>query len=277
MSDLALKTRVSGPVRPHRPPQPSRLPSPDSVGAARKSAAPRVAAEPESVEKLTDSELTRIVELRLQHALPSLLPTVKVRVDRGVAHLSGSVESSYERMVLLQSVQHVAGVRQVVNGLAICAPEAAAASGRSLWLKGIVAFVLVAGVVTGGAYWWFAPQSTATVAIAPLPLTAEFQGKAAAGAYIRLFSPDAAASAKPIRSGRVAQNGQVEWTGPVSELPAAGEVIVTAVWSRPVYSGQQQLIGPNVLPAEYSSPSSSPLRLTLGGEPLELELSPKRR
>ena len=102
-----------------------------------------------------------------------------------------------------------------------------------------------------------------------------FKGEAAPGAFVVLH-PVGESPAKVLPSARVAPDGSFQ-VGTFSAKDGApeGEYVVTVEWRKLIVNGRDAVAGPNVLPAEFSSPEKSKLRVKVakGNNELPLQLS----
>lgn len=237
-----------------------KLPPPGLVRAVPVSAD---SSRPAAQRRVTDDELAEIVRSRLHHALPVLAAAVEVEASQGRVVLRGAVASPFERSLLLQTVERVAEVKGVDNR--ICVQPASAAVARRHRSPRRVTIALSLAAVAGllvGIGWRHAANGSAPEAGVPAAIvTVNHKKHPASGAFIRLYAPNATAGGA-LRAGRVGPQGTVDWASNPQPLPP-GELIVTAVWSRPVRDQQGTRIGPNVLPEEWADPLTSPLRLTI--------------
>lgn len=102
--------------------------------------------------QLNDHELRQQVLLQLSKFGPRIGRVVQVDVRRGEVTLSGVVGSAYERSLIDQAVERLAGVQQLSNEIEVhrAEPEpqvawfGLSALGKSLWKAAAIAGLLVA-------------------------------------------------------------------------------------------------------------------------------------
>lgn len=95
----------------------------------------------------------------------------------------------------------------------------------------------------------------------PVEGTVSFEGRPAAGAFV-VFHPKNASVPEPLHpSAHVDQNGQFKLTSyDAGDGAPAGDYTVTVQWRQLVRDGQDVVLGPDVVPAQYSRPESTVLQ-----------------
>src|SRR5262245_2010833 len=85
-------------------------------------AGPRPTAAPR--QSRTDADLRRSVRVRLSRLGARFLRGIQPVVRAGVVTLRGQVDTDYERKMVVQLVQQIAGVREVIDNLRHGEPSA---------------------------------------------------------------------------------------------------------------------------------------------------------
>lgn len=135
-----------------------------------------------------------------------------------------------------------------------------ASRGRRSLLSGAVA--LITAVSLPGC------RSETQVPVYPVSGKVSFKGAAANGAQVVLH-PVGAASAKDVTPiAHVKEDGTFRVTSYKAEDGApAGEYVATIEWFKVDDSGGR---GPNVLPPQYASPASSPVKISVASVATEI-------
>lgn len=139
----------------------------------------------------------------------------------------------------------------------------------------------VAWAVLGlGLLGWGCADGPGAEPVYPVRGRVTFRGQPASGAFVvfhRVGAP-AAATGEPVRpSAKVGADGAFALTSfDENDGAPAGAYAVTVQWNKLVTRGNESLAGPNVIPAPYAKPESTPLKVTVdAGEnalaPFELE------
>jgi hypothetical protein len=112
------------------------------------------------------------------------------------------------------------------------------------------------------------------VPVFPVKGVVQFEGEPAVGAFLA-FHPKAPAKPGqdvPRSSAQVQKDGSFELTTYTQGDGApAGEYAVTVQWTKPILQGKDPVPGPNVIPAIYATPDTTPLRITVKEGPNQLE------
>ena len=119
---------------------------------------------------------------------------------------------------------------------------------RPLW-------ILFLGLTLGGC----SQAPSGAVPTFPVKGQVTYRGVPAAGAFVTLH-PKVAAPDVPTPRASVARDGSLELTTfNGGDGAPEGEYVVTVQWYKPVRQAGDLVAGPNVIPAKYASPKTSPL------------------
>jgi hypothetical protein len=223
-----------------------------------------------SAASVGDVELRRCVLVRLSQLGPRISRRVRVSVRQGRVRLSGTVSSDYERQFVRQLISRVSGIDGLDESLQVqdleptmqCSHRARVRRGiagrpqrtrRMIWTT---AAILLAAVTCTAAPW-----SLLGDRLVPVRATLHVAGHPAAGAVVTLHPLNRIGSDPVLPRGRVAGNGQIEWTTyePGDGVPP-GRYVVTAVWNGP---GGAASATPVLLDGVYSRPELSSLRASI--------------
>lgn len=196
----------------------------------------------------------------------------------GVVRLNGRVHSDHQKQTAAHVASRVPGVHEIVNDLTIVAPSRPLATGPfKYWMDGgktakalhIVATLLVAMGI------WFAADYERLLRpnVYPVTGTVEFEGQPAEGATVTFHPVSGATSGEKggskqtatiLANGLTTSDGgfSLRTFGPNDGAPA-GDYLVTVEWRKLVGTGEDQVVGPNVLPARYANPQTSGIKLTV--------------
>jgi hypothetical protein len=221
--------------------------------------------------------------VRLSRLGARFLRGVQPAVRTGIVTLRGQVDTDYERKVVVQLVQQIAGVRDVIDNLQHGEPTSvplhppervtsAAMRRFPIRRKHALAAVLAS---LAAATAWSAIERTPVV---PVAATLRVFGRSADGVLLTLHPIYERGRDTPRPHGRVDAFGRIEWTTYErgDGLPP-GEYAVTAVWNRTADGGAGDSSGVPAIAASYTRPETSPLRITVTDDecrPIELELMP---
>jgi hypothetical protein len=245
--------------------------------------APRRATTTEPQEP-TDAELLRSVRVRLSRLGARFLRGIQPTVRTGIVTLRGQVETDYERQVVVQLVQQIAGVRDVFANLRLAEPvsppsrqQLEPTSGVTVRRFPIRRKHAVAAALASllAATAWSAMDRTPVV---PVKGTLRVFGQSGADVLLTLHPIFERGGNAPRPRGRVDASGRIEWTTfeRGDGLPP-GEYAVTAVWNRTADGNTGDPSGVQAIAACYARPETSPLRITVTDDecpPIELELMP---
>ncbi len=108
----------------------------------------------------------------------------------------------------------------------------------------------------------------------PVKGTVQFEGQPASGAFV-VFHPRSASRSggeTPLSSGQVQSDGTFELTtNSQADGAPAGDYAVTVQWTKLIQQGGDAVAGPNVIPLIYSSPETTPLKVSVKDAPNQLE------
>ncbi|MBL8849206.1 MAG: BON domain-containing protein [Planctomycetaceae bacterium] len=216
---------------------------------------------------LSDDQLRRLIASRLAQFGSCVARDVIATVHGGDVVLAGAVGSDYERRVIEQSIERIAGIGTLNNLLDVrrSAPvtESVAFTGLS---KRQVRLVAISAAAVGLlAVGWISCQFADTPSgqsAVPVVGTVRVQGEPATGAILTLHSLAARDATIVPPQGRIDGSGNIEWTTHVSGSIPSGEYAVTVVWPRARVRGNARQ-DTDVLAAAYGSVERSPLRLLI--------------
>ncbi len=120
-------------------------------------------------------------------------------------------------------------------------------------------------------------SSEATVSVFPVSGKVTFNGAPAEGAQVLLHAKGHALPPNIAPMGTVKADGTFQIGAFSSNDGApAGDYIATVVWRKIVQTEGGAGRGPNVLPAEYAKPDSSPLKITVKDQGNDLPIEIKK-
>ena len=247
----------------------------------------------------SDDEVLRRVADSLAERQIASFARIGLDVKRGVVTVRGDVAAQGERLLLLRVLQNTPGVVRVNDGLSLVqrsmshpyrTPKRAPSKGSSFslpdltdWLPNVRVVGAVFGVLIVGwlGYWYSTLGPSRPVAVHPVKGRAVFEGQPMSGANVILYpSADSKVPTELRPRGSVTADGSfVLSTFDPNDGAPSGDFVVTVVWSKPVVINGETQFGPNLAPATYSKPDSSPLRIKIAPgtkelEPLELRKLP---
>lgn len=130
-----------------------------------------------------------------------------------------------------------------------------------------VGMLIVVALVTGCNF------ESPRLPVFPVTGKVTYKGQPADGAQVVLFpvNPDIAAEIAP--SARVQKDGSFAITAydPGDGAPE-GDYVVTVSWRKVVKDKAGDFAGPNVIPKEYGSAATSPVKISVKGAPTEIPL-----
>ncbi len=256
-------------------PLPVRLPDPATVNAP-------AAAETSHESAVADAALRQTVLDQLGELGQQMRLTVNVAVRQGIVSLKGTVDTPYNRLVVLTTIARFCGADRIHHELTIATPrdgrsaQSESAKALSPHLRRIAlaagAVTLVLALIWGGRFIYEQSQPRPE----PFPLEVHFRGKPAAGAQLTLHPVGGDALAKPC-SGQVRPDGSVLWT---TREPGdgvfVGTYIMTARLHPLIKTPESVHVGENILPTALLSPESSPFRFTVSGSSATQRIELKR-
>jgi hypothetical protein len=230
----------------------------------------------------TDRPLgARILDQLELSGVPDFM-SLRISVERGVVTLMGEISTVYEKRLVIQACERVAGVVEVVDRTSLRPVP------RDRWnplrrffpqddgyeyvlpygRKHAVAIAVL--LVLAGAWATQAPADRFPV----YPVTGKVivEGDFPAGATVVLHPVDSSRTIRP--RGVVGVDGTFSVT---TYLPAdgapAGEYKVTVAWNKPVRNRHGELVaGPGLTPRAYTHPETTPFAVTVRSG--DNELSP---
>ncbi|SFI63929.1 BON domain-containing protein [Planctomicrobium piriforme] len=267
-------TPPPGPSRPQRTQSnlPTRLPDLDTIATP--------ATRPTPVEHQVNDEKVRkqVVEV-LGELGQQMRMSIHVRSEHGDVYLRGTVDTSYNRLLVVSVVSRLPGVKKIHDEITLGSQFHGKAEAnhvgngnrkRNLQFVGIVAAV----VLLAGAY---GAWSLTTTSLSDFPVVVLYAGKPADGAILTLHPLDPQPANEIKRPlGRVGPDGTVEWTTfDRGDGVPPGRYAVTAIWHPLVLVNGETFSRSNVLGKEYQKSDSTPLRLEVSAQaqsPLQVEL-----
>jgi hypothetical protein len=255
---------LAGQIPPQFSPQlPARvyvqLPDPRSIAKSMNDT------EEEQPVMFADHEIQEIVMKQLNKLGTWSCRSIKLAVLNGEVFVSGSVHTESERLLVVHLIERLLIVKGVFESLDVRNPTGVLEKSRynihELWANGKIVMGVVV-VIMAIFFWGYKPQDNAIV-LQPFPVVVKYRGEKIPGAYLTLHPVPVTLmnnSVKPI--GNVRGDGQVIWsTFHTDDGLPAGEYVVTVTWYRPIKTESEVRPGPNVIPAKYSHPTSTPLRV----------------
>lgn len=256
-------------------------------GAVTRNPAPTTAARASHVlemEPQSDESLAERLQSELQRSGVLAFANLNIKVVNGMAHLQGALDSHYELVIALQLVGRTSGIAGVRHSITVkpeikekitwseIVVETVRENRRLIrrWVKVAVAILVVGTVSVAGARFWpsrFVP---------PVPVvraggSIEVGGKPAAGAILKLYPVDTKTKLSSLPQALADDSGRfVLSTFQRNDGAPVGEYIVTVTWRPDVKTkdGRTER-GPNIVPARFTKPDSSTLRVIVpkeGGE-----------
>jgi hypothetical protein len=204
---------------------------------------------------------------------------LRIEVHKGVVVVAGEVPTPYEKQLVAHFCRQVPGVEKFVDSMVVrdARPRLQVQSARPSrratrqpieWRLPFRAWHVGAAVGLALVIWGVFSLGTGQGrserrAVYPLTGTLVFQGEPAVGAAIVLHPQDPSLSARPRATVDPDGSFAVTTYEPGDGAPT-GKYKVTIEWHRPVTgqeSGEGDDVPPNVLPAEYASPATTPVKV----------------
>ena len=199
-----------------------------------------------------DQELERRISASLNSKHIPSLRKVLVEVRDGNVVLRGEVYSFYAKQLSQHSARRVAGDRHVIDEVSVVTPASFRDSFR-LRLTASAGVALLLAVVVSGCN---KSREPARLPLHPVSGQVIYQGKPAAGAWV-VFHPKTDPS---LPSPKAKVDGQGNFAlstyGPADGAPV-GEYAVTVEWFKFNTNAVDPVVGPNLLPAKYSTPQTT--------------------
>jgi hypothetical protein len=251
-----------------------------SAVQVRKPATDRPATVEEYGDEIDGETITRqILEHLETHGLTTS-SQLRIEVHKGVVVVAGEVPTPYEKQLVAHFCRQVPGVARFVDGMTVREswPAPAAPVRRAarraiqwrlpfrLWHAGLAA---AAALLVWGAFaLGIGRGGPERLAVYPVSGTLLVAGEPAVGATIVLYPEDPSLSARP-RATVEPDGSIVVTTYEFGDGAPAGEYKATVEWRRAVEGqepGGDNLPPPNVLPAAYASPRTTPVKLIVEEE-----------
>src|SRR5579872_201629 len=202
---------------------------------------------------------------------------LRIEVHNGVVVVAGEVPSAYEMQLIAHLCRQIPGVEKFVDGMVIRKtnqgksrpnPRIRPVRRRVEWnlpfrawhavaAVGVIALLWLGWSIVGGK------SDDGRFAVYRLRGELQLDGEPAFGAAIILHPEDASVSVRPKAS--VKADGKFDLTTyqPGDGAPA-GRYVATVEWRRPLPgSGGEDAPRANVIPAVYSNPKTTPIRVTV--------------
>jgi hypothetical protein len=247
------------------------------AGPARAAATNRQANDTDDAGGQTITQ--QILDLLEQNGLAAN-SQLRIEVHNGVVVVAGEVPTPYEKQLVAHFCRQVPGVEKFVDSMVVrdvrprlqvqsARPSRRAARRPIEWRLPFRAWHVGAAVGLALVIWGVFSLGTGQGrsqrrAVYPLTGTLAFEGAPAAGAAIVLHPQDPSLTARPRATVDSDGSFAVTTYEPGDGAPT-GKYKVTIEWHRPV-PGQESGEGddappPNVLPAEYASPATTPVKV----------------
>lgn len=239
-----------------------------------------------------DVDLQARVRLSLAMRNRVSLRTLRVEVVDSIATLSGRVPQFYDRLLAVETVRRVAGVRAVRDEITVASSESpatlepptrpfapievgsrnevgvlahrATSSALVSWFTVMASFVVAAMCGCGAA-------EGERVQVFPVTGLITQGGKPLAGAQVVFHPKNPADSRTPVAQGRTDEAGKYQLTSyETNDGAAAGEYAVTVQYYPLIKNGESFSPGPNVLPPKLATPETTDLKATVAAAPTEV-------
>lgn len=214
---------------------------------------------------LKDRQLERKIAAAMNARREKWLAKLSIESQRGVVTLKGYVSSAEEKRIAAEVSARTRGVQQLHDKLVVdptkVGKEAKPITAGSDLPWGWIVYGgggLVAGIVA--LVWWATlPPAEIRVATFHVEGKAYYQGSVMAGADFTFHPKKGGIEALRPR-GKVAHDGTLKLGTYQSDDGApAGEYVVTIQWRQMVNKGGELEAGPDLVPAAYNSPQTTPL------------------
>lgn len=230
------------------------------------------------MESQSDEQLAARLEEALVRSGVRAFANLSITVSSGMAHLNGELDSHYELVIALQLVSRTSGVAGVRHSITVkpeldekvtwteIATETVRQNRRTIlrWVKVAAAVLLGASISAAGARYWQA-NAAPPVPVVAAHGTLEFDGRPAAGAVLKFHPASRRNDLANLPQALADESGRFDLsTFRRNDGAPSGDYIVTVTWRPDVTTkdGRTER-GPNVIPAKWTKPESSPLRVTI--------------
>ncbi len=223
---------------------------------------------------LKDRQLERKIANAMNARREKWLAKLSIESQRGVVTLKGFVSSAEEKKIAAEASARVRGVQQLHDKLIVDPTKVGKeakpiTAGQDLPWSLIIygGGGLVAGIVA--LVWWATlPPAVVHVPTFPVEGKAYYAGAVMAGADFT-FHPKKGGVEALRPKGKVANDGTLKLGTYASDDGApAGEYVVTIQWRKMEMKGGEFEAGPDLVPASYTSPQTTPLTARVEEAPL---------
>jgi hypothetical protein len=214
---------------------------------------------------LKDRQLERRIAAAMNERREKWLAKLSIEAQRGIVTLKGYVSSDEEKRIAAEVSARTRGVQQLHDRLVVDPTKVGkeakpiTAGGDLPW--GWIVYGgggLVAGIVA--LVWWATlPPAVVHVPTFAVEGKAYYQGVAMDGADFT-FHPKKGGVEALRPKGKVKYDGTLKLgTYATDDGAPAGEYVVTIQWRQMVNKGGELEAGPDLVPASYNSPQTTPL------------------
>lgn len=264
----------------------------DSPATKRAANAARGPRKPRGEHPVTDAAILSLVGDRLmQRGIPSFA-RIGLDISSGAVTVRGTVASKGERLLLIQILQSTPGVTKVVDGLTISRPRRQmsmpslqdwaaswagsipSVTGPFESLKPVHAAAVAAILLIGGLIYFVPWPKSRPLAVYPVKGRVVIDNEPLAKASIVLHPIGKTKLPNGVQPRAVAnQSGGFEvGTFAAADGAPEGEFIATVFLFEPIVVDGDSIAGPNLLPAIYSKPETSPFKVKITRDTKELSL-----
>jgi hypothetical protein len=218
---------------------------------------------------LAAHDLARRVRLFLQQRRAARGRLI-IEAENGIVTLRGTLATYHERQLVVSTAQRVARVLQIIDELAVHqVPELRKplpSTSKSTSALSAASAILVAVMFVGCGR-----TEPARVATVPARGTISFQGQPIAGAFVALHPKTPRDFEAPTATAVVQPDGRFAVTTyDAGDGAPEGDYVVTVQWRKATKSGGEFVPGPNLLPAKFSQPETSDLKVHIAAGVAEL-------
>lgn len=209
------------------------------------------------------------------------LAALQITVNQGTVTVTGRAASPYEKQAALQTVRRIAGVERIADQIRIVAasPQKQSAASRAtdvgvgLWEAFAAWFgdtpksawvVILAAVLIPTTMFSCGGPVDAKVEVHKAAGKVSFNGAAPSGAIVTLNPTGAFEVKNAVPKGVVKDDGTFHLSVyEDGDGAPAGDYVVTVQWFKLVSGDGGSGAGPNVIPAQYTNPATSPIKVTI--------------